>query len=93
MASRALIEFNTFVDSQQLTTVQKTRLKELGERFYVMVVKEEAYHIRKHLLAAKAQHPDKTDVADFWNGLLQKVIDEEARLTMLTAEALNDGNE
>ena len=88
MASQALTAFNTFVDNTALTATQKTSLKELGERFYVQVVKEEAYHIRKHLLAAKAQHPEKAAVADFWNGLLQQVIDEEARLTMLTAEAI-----
>ena len=88
MASQALITFNTFVDNQQLTATQKTRLKEVGEKFYVMVVKEEAYHIRKHLRVELALHPESEVIAKFWDALLQKVIDEEARLTMLTAEAL-----
>ncbi len=88
MASKALADFNAFVDSLAVTSTQKTRLRELGEKFYVQVVKEEAYHIRKHLLTARKEHPVKAEIADFWNLVLQKVIDEEARLTMLTAEAL-----
>lgn len=89
MASQTLIDFNAFVNSLTvLSMYQNARLKEVGERLYVSTIKEEALHIRKHLLAVKTEDPTKAALADFWNAVLQRVIDEDAKLTMETAGSL-----
>ena len=87
MASLALTAFNDFVDGLAINAANKTRLKERGEVFYVQVVKEEARHIRKHLQAAVAAGGDP-DRAALWDAILQRVIDEDERLTLETAAGL-----
>jgi len=88
MASLALTTFNTYVAGLPLTDVQKTRLVELGERFYVQVCKEEARHIRKHLRAAVLTAPQNMALATFLDGVVQRVLDADDRLVLEIASTI-----
>lgn len=85
MASPALTAFNAAVDGLSISAANKQRLKDVGERLYAAAVKESARHLRKHVQAVRDSDTAK---ADFFDGVIQRVIDESDDLILATANAI-----
>lgn len=81
MPSNALTELTSLVGSR------------VADRLYVAICKEEALHIRKHLRAVKLDNPERAPLADFLDGVIQRVLDEDSRLVLLIGEAIDPSEE